>query len=147
MTTAQLSPHFMLDEFIVSETAHELGLSNTPERQHLVNLQALAATMEQVRALFGRSIHITSGYRSPAVNRAVRGVPNSDHALGYAADFHVAGMSDLEVAKAIVASPLKFDQIIWERGRCVHLSVNPRMRRQALSQHGPAGSPFVEGIG
>jgi zinc D-Ala-D-Ala carboxypeptidase len=142
----QLTEHFALEEFTVSETAHELGLDNTPDAEHLEHLKLLAAAMEEVRALFGRAIVVTSAYRSPDVNAAVHGVPGGDHPLGYACDFHVAGLSDLEVAKTIQASDLKWDQLIWEKGRCVHFSINPRMRQQVLSQPGGPGSPTHPGI-
>ncbi|WP_321959716.1 D-Ala-D-Ala carboxypeptidase family metallohydrolase [Paraburkholderia sp. J69-1] len=37
--------------------------------------------------LVGKPILISSAFRSRAVNKAVGGVPNSAHALGFAADF------------------------------------------------------------
>jgi len=91
-------------------------------------------------------IEITSGYRNPQVNRAVGGVPNSAHALGLAADFHVHGFTDLEAAKRIRDSALKFDQLIFEKNRCVHISIDPRMRRQVLRQPGGPGSPVHQGL-
>src|SRR3954454_10760995 len=95
----KLTPHFALEEFTASQTAVLHHLDNTPLAPHRANLQRLAEAMEEVRALFNASIHINSGYRSPAVNAAVGGVPTSDHSLGYACDFHVAGLTDLEVAR------------------------------------------------
>ena len=143
----QLTEHFSLDEFTASDTADEKGIDNTPLPEHLDHLKALAAAMEQVRALFDRAINITSAYRSPALNAAVGGVATSDHPLGFACDFHVAGFSDFEAAKKIRDSSLTFDQLIWERNRCVHFSINPRMRRQVLSQHGGPGTQVTPGIG
>ena len=102
--------------------------------------------MENVRALFDAVIEVTSGYRNPQVNAAVGGVPNSAHALGFAADFHVHGFHDLEAAKRIRDSGLTFDQLIYEKNRCVHLSVDPRMRRQVLRQPGGPGSPVHPGL-
>lgn len=143
----KLTEHFSLEEFTLSSKALSMGDANTPTPEHLANLRHLAARMEEVRALFGRPIEITSGYRNPAVNAAVGGVPNSAHALGFAADFHVDGMSDLESAKVIRDSPLKFDQLIYEKNRCVHLSVDPnRLRRQVLRQPGGPGSPCYQGL-
>lgn len=141
-----LTPHFSLEEFTLSSTALALGIANTPEPAHLVNLEKLAKRMEDVRALFNVVIEITSGYRNPQVNRAVGGVPNSAHALGLAADFHVHGFTDLEAAKRIRDSALKFDQLIFEKNRCVHISVDPRMRRQVLRQPGGPGSPVHQGL-
>lgn len=142
----QLTPHFLLEEFTLSTTALALGIENKPTPDHLENLKALALRMEDVRALFDAIIEITSGYRNPQVNAAVGGVPNSAHALGLAADFHVHGTSDLNAAKRIRDSALKFDQLIYEKNRCVHLSVDPRMRRQVLRQPGGPGSPVYQGL-
>lgn len=142
----QLTPHFMLEEFTLSSTALALGIVNKPTPAHLANIKILAEHMEKVRALFDQVIEITSGYRNPQVNAAVGGVPNSAHALGFAADFHVHGMTDLAAAKRIRDSDLTFDQLIYEKNRCVHLSVDPRMRRQVLRQPGGPGSPVHQGL-
>lgn len=146
----QLTPHFSLAELIASNTADADGIDNTPTAEHLPHLKVLAAALEQVRALFGVPMHITSGYRNPELNAAVGGVSNSDHALGYAADFHVEGLSDIEAARKIAASHLKWDQLIYEgtasHPRCVHFSVNPRMRQQVLSQPGGPGTAVHGGI-
>ena len=142
----QLTPHFTLEEFTLSSTALAHGIANTPLPVHLEHLKILAERMEEVRALFNAVIEITSGYRNPQVNALVGGVPNSAHALGFAADFHVHGFTDLEAAKRIRDSALKFDQLILEKNRCVHLSVDPQLRRQVLRQPGGPGSPVHQGL-
>ena len=142
----ELSPHFLLEEFTLSSTALALGIDNDPTPIHLENLRKLAQRMENVRALFDRVIEITSGYRNPQVNAAVGGVPTSAHALGLAADFHVHGFTDLQAAKRIRDSGLKFDQLIYEKNRCVHLSIDPRMRQEVLRQPGGPGSPVHQGL-
>jgi putative chitinase len=142
----QLSEHFLLEEFTLSSTALALGIENKPEPEHLENLRNLAKQMELVRALFNTTIEITSGYRNPKVNAAVGGVPNSAHALGHAADFHVHGLTDLAAAKRIRDSGLKFDQLIFEKNRCVHLSADPQMRQQVLRQPGGPGTKVFKGL-
>ena len=142
----KLTEHFLLEEFTLSSTALALRIENKPEPEHLQNLRNLANQMELVRALFEKPIEITSGYRNPKVNAAVGGVPTSAHALGHAADFHVHGLTDLEAAKQIRDSGLKFDQLILEKNRCVHLSVDPKMRQQVLRQPGGPGSPVHKGL-
>lgn len=142
----RLTSHFNLDEFLTSDAADHYKLSNEPTPQHLEHLQITATGMEQVRAVFGRPIVISSAYRSPAVNAKVGGTPTSDHPNGWACDFHVAGFSDYEVALRLASSEVKFDQLIYEKGRCVHISFNPRMRGQVLSQPGHPGSPVFPGI-
>lgn len=123
-----------------------MGNANSPEPHHLENLKRLAQVMEQVRTLLGNNpILITSGYRNPVVNRAVGGVPTSDHANGLAVDFHCRGYgSDFEVANAIANSTLAFDQLIYEVGRgggtWVHLGVGQRMRQQVFTEKKGVGN-------
>ena len=142
----KLSAHFSLEEFTISSKALSMGVKNDPTPAHLENLKHLAERMEAVRVLFNRPIEITSAYRNPQVNAAVGGVPTSAHALGHAADFHVDGMTDLAVAKSVRDSGLKFDQLIFEKSRCVHISFDPRLRRQVLRQPGGPGSTVYNGL-
>lgn len=149
MTDIKLSPHFSLAEFTRSATADARGITNTPTAAHLTNLKTLAANLEIVRGLLGNSpILITSAYRSPALNRAVGGSTTSDHANGLAVDFHCPKFgTDFEVAKALVSSGLKFDQIIYEQesgGSWVHLGFGGRMRREILSWK--AGKGYKNGL-
>lgn len=142
----RLTEHFSLEELTRSSSAERLALNNAPNDAHLSNLRRLAEGLERARTLLGdRALRITSGYRSEAVNRAVGGVADSDHALGWAADFHAEGLSDLEAARTLAASTLGFDQLILEPGRCVHLSFHPRLRGQRLTQR-RLGGPCEVGI-
>ena len=146
----QLTAHFSLEEFTLSSAALAHGIANDPTPVHLVSLRKLATQMEMVRALFGSVIEITSGYRNPKVNALVGGVPDSAHAVGLAADFHVHGISDLSAATRIRDSTLEFDQLIFEKGRCVHISFDTRtqgrLRRQVLRQPGGPGSQVYLGL-
>lgn len=143
----QLSPNFSLDEFTKSDTADRIGDPNTPTAAHMFNLRRTAKGMEMVREALGdRAITVSSGYRNPKVNKAVGGVPNSAHALGFAVDFHVAHLTDYQAAVKLAATLIEFDQLIFEKGRCVHISFDPRARRQVLSQPGGPGSPCLQGI-
>ena len=126
----QLSNHFSLAEMTVTST----GLNSTPNAQQLANLTKMAQAMEAVRKLLGAPIKVTSGFRSAAVNRAVGGSPKSAHAPGFAVDFVCPAFGDpMTICKAIVASGIKFDQLIMEKNSWVHISFDPRMRQQVLS--------------
>lgn len=133
-----LSTYFSLDELTLSQTAVRLGLKNEPTAEALENLKYLAGQLDKVRRLLRVPVLISSGYRSPAVNKAVGGAANSQHMLGQAADFTAprAG-TPYEVARLIDESDLQYDQLIHEFGRWVHISfVRPELgapRRQALS--------------
>lgn len=110
----QLSPHFHLSEFTASQTAARRGLDNTPSELAIANLARLCnQILEPTRKHFGRPVVISSGYRAPAVNRAVGGSGTSQHCKGEAADFEIPGVSNVVVAKWIAAN-LLFDQLILE---------------------------------
>jgi hypothetical protein len=143
----QLSPNFTLEEFTRSQTAKNRGISNKPLESHLANLRKLAATLEKVRALVGKGVIVTSGYRSPALNKAVGGVATSHHAQGFAADFRVHGMAAIALAKRIRDSDIAFNELILETNRgVVHMSVKPPLKREVLTQKKGPGTPTQQGI-
>lgn len=110
----QLSPHFTLDEFTRSATAQRLGIANQPNRAQIAAMVALCENvLEPVRSHFGKPVRITSGFRSPALSKAVGSTSKSQHGRGEAADFEIAGVSNYEVARWI-RDHLTFDQLILE---------------------------------
>lgn len=125
--------HFTLDEFLVSQTASIQGIDNSPSQEHFDNLQALVEfVLDPFREMLGKPIIINSGYRSPALNRAVGGVTTSQHSRGQAADFIVRGMTVDQVVKAMRHSGLPFDQLIHEFGRWTHVSYDPSLHRREV---------------
>lgn len=120
----QLSEHFTLEELIHSDTAQARGLNNTPNPLQVQSLFKVAALLEQIRNLLGGvPITVNSGYRSPAVNAAVGGVPTSDHQQGCAVDFVCPAYgSPLQICRTLAASSIKFRQLIQEN-TWVHISL------------------------
>lgn len=112
----QLSPHFHLDEFTVSETADRLKLENTPPPEVITRLIYVAEQMEIAREVLGKPITITSGYRSPKVNAAVGSGSRSQHLLGEACDFvcPAYGPPAMVMSALIASGKLIFDQLILE---------------------------------
>ena len=136
-----MTEHFSLDEFTASQEATRHGINNKPNEKVVENLRMLAALLEQVRELLGgNSIRISSGYRSLALNRHIGSSDTSAHVRGYAADFTCPSFgTPLEVAKEIAESNLKFDQLICEGNAWIHISCDPKNRRQLLTarfEHG-----------
>lgn len=131
----QLSPHFSLAELTVSDTAARLGIDNTPDVKIIANLQNTAAILERVRVLVAgnRPIIVTSGYRCLALNRAIGSADTSAHVLGMAADFHVEGISPLDMCRLVSASVIPYDQCIFEFASWTHLAWGPGKRRQNLT--------------
>ncbi len=135
-----LTENFTLEELTFSSTATVRGIDNTATPEIVANLTTLCATLEQVRTFLGFPMHIDSGYRCLDLNMAVRGVPNSAHVTGFAADFICPQFGEpLDIVKALDTSGLKWDQVIQE-GTWVHMSVEPTMRQQILTAH------FVNGV-
>lgn len=63
----------------------------------LVQIKELAKNLQVLREKVNKPIVITSGYRSPAHNKAIGGAKESKHILGQAADFKVPGMTPKQV--------------------------------------------------
>lgn len=128
MPTTMLTPHFTLEEFIASQTAARLGLSNMPTGQERANVGRAAEAMEKVRTVLGnRPVLISSGYRSPQVNKAVGGSPTSAHMFGLAIDFTVPGFgTPIEICHKLSAhmAELTIDQLIHEFDSWVHLGLS-----------------------
>jgi len=144
----QLSKNFKLNEFTASQTATRKGIDNTPAAPIIERLRMLANTLEQVRNLLGdNSIRISSGYRCLALNRAIGSGDSSAHVQGYAVDFTCPNFgTPKEVANKIAQSDIKYDQIIYE-GTWIHLSVDPRNRRDVLTATFKGGkATYTKGI-
>lgn len=62
----------------------------------------LLEKLDQLRELAGRPIIVTSGYRCPAHNAEVGGVPDSQHVQGNAADIYCDGLTVDELADLAV---------------------------------------------
>jgi zinc D-Ala-D-Ala carboxypeptidase len=134
----QLTQHFHLSEFTDSNYATRHGIKNLPSPNIIGNLKTLAEALERVRSLLGYPISISSGYRNPELNRGIGGAAHSAHLYGYAADFICPAFgTPKEIVKLIKNSGIKYgikyDQLLEEGGKWIHLSVSPTMRNQTLS--------------
>lgn len=127
MAAIMLSTNFSLEEFVASQQASRLGISNIPQGQELDNLHRTAEVMERVRSILGdKPVLISSGYRCRMVNRAVGGSTTSAHMKGLAVDFIVPGFGDpLAICKALEphVKELGIDQLAHEHGAWVHLAI------------------------
>lgn len=125
-----LSPHFSLAELTASNVAKARGLDNTPPPELIPRLVLLAELLERIRTTAGAPVIVSSGYRSPPVNRAVGGVTSSDHTQGHAADIvapRYGSATELAKLLAPLVSVLGIGQLILEgiRGKqWVHVSTH-----------------------
>lgn len=136
----QLTEHFTLSEFVRSETATNRHIDNTPTTEVIDNLRALCRNvLEPARVSFGAPIYITSGYRCPALNKAVGGKPTSQHLRGEAADLQVRGVDNLRKLYNVIKSRGVFDQLLYEsKGatKWIHVSYKQSgNRRQAIDNY------------
>ena len=93
---AKLTNNFSLQEFN-SKCGRDIPNNVLP------NILQLAKNLQVLRDAVGKSITITSGYRSPQHNKKIGGAKDSQHVKGLAADIKVAGMTPKEVALVIEA--------------------------------------------
>ena len=110
--------YFELSEFIRSDTAERKRIDNTPTFEIVEHLDELVETvLDPLRAAYGQPIRISSGYRCPELNRAVKGAATSVHMVGYAADLQVGGsfakFRDFTV-EWFRKTGIKFDQLLLE---------------------------------
>jgi hypothetical protein len=137
----QLSKNLALAEVTRSETAKRNGISNMPTPEHIENFKKLAENVFQpIREHFGVPIHISSGYRSKALNAAVKGSLSSQHCTGEAIDIDMDGtaITNKQIFD-FIKDNLVFDQMIWEFGTdtnpdWVHVSYEStgKQRKQIL---------------
>lgn len=118
MSDRLISPNFSLRE--LTRTQHrEHQIENRVVPAHLLAAaHALAwGLLEPIRAHFGQPVIVHSGYRYPALNRAVGGSEHSQHMRFEAADFEISGVS-LEAVWSWIwkESLLHFGQVILEDG-------------------------------
>lgn len=147
MNNIQLSEHFKLSEFVKSATATARKIDNTldstssPQAAEIVaNLRHLCVNLlEPMRQHFNVPIVIGSGYRCPALNKAVGGVSNSQHMKGEAADLHIptiktangSTIQDMATARKWITYLLdqRFDQLILEHDKSGHYWIHLSLKR------------------
>ena len=138
---ARLSQHFTLGEL----TKTRVNMENVPNEAQVENLKRLCRWLEQLRRrwnnLYGEGddpIVINSGFRSAEVNKAVGGVPTSNHLTGCAVDIRCIGMEQALRYAAILLdiSDLNhedYDELLIEKKSTVvwiHFAVRPSGNRR-----------------
>jgi hypothetical protein len=138
----KISQHLNLSELTRSDSAKRNGIDNNPTAEHLENFKLLAEKVfEPIRLHFGVPIHISSGYRSEALNKFIKGSSSSQHCKGQAIDIDMdgssSGITNADVYN-FIKDNLNFDQLIWEMGTdknpdWVHVSyTKDKNRKQKL---------------
>ena len=137
----KLSEHFGLAEL----TKTSVNIENVPNEAQVENLKRVCRWLERLRKRWNDKygdgddpIIINSGFRSAAVNKAVGGVPTSNHLTGCAVDIRCIGMEQaLRYASILLdisdMSREDFDELLIEQKRSVvwiHFAVRPSGNRR-----------------
>lgn len=83
----KLSANFKVKEFACTDGTDPIFIDT-----ELVNV------LQKIRSHFGKSVTITSAYRTPTKNKAVGGTQYSQHLYGKAADIKVKGIASKTVS-------------------------------------------------
>tara|TARA_R100000458_G_C8163409_1_gene166617 strand:- start:188 stop:655 length:468 start_codon:yes stop_codon:yes gene_type:complete len=132
----RLSKNFTLSEVARSNTARRLGIDNTPKNHHLKSMQRLITNLIQpMRDALG-PIRITSGYRSPELNRAIGGSKKSQHSKAEAVDIQFwseGQMKNQIIYDWVLKSGIEFDQMINEFDFAwIHISLKEKNNRKEV---------------
>lgn len=130
--------YFSITEFLRSDAAEKHQVSNIPNDEELLSVlnninDLVNNVLNPLRAMIGRPIIITSGYRSQRVNELVGGSKTSQHLTGKAADFHVQGYTQqqMNLVYQMIQWCLDYDQLIFYPSKnIIHVSWNGNKNRQ-----------------
>ena len=110
-----MGKYFTIGEMCVSASHPKLVV--IPEKGTSIynNILYLIERLDKIREKWGGPIICTSGYRSPALNKAVSGSKTSAHLTGLAADIHPKSGNIMDLAALIATMEMDFDQLILEK--------------------------------
>ena len=132
----RLSKNFTLSEITKSNTAKRLGIDNAPNKEHLKNMQILIRDLIQPMRDDLGPIRISSGYRSPVLNRAIGGSTKSQHCKGQALDLQFwkeGEMCNKEIYDWVLKEGIEFDQMINEFDYAwIHISLKDKGNRKQV---------------
>ena len=128
--------NFTIQELTASPTAKAEKINNNPTPEAVENLKLLVdMVLDPLRDVYGKPIRVNSGYRSPALNRVLKGSKTSQHMKGQAADITAGSKQEnkklFDLAQKL---NLPFCQLIDEKNfTWVHISYDKNnVKRQIL---------------
>lgn len=133
----KISKYVTYQEVTKSNQATALKLANIPNATQLNNLRLVCTNVfDKVREHFGKSIGISSGFRSVELNAKIGGSKTSQHCEGKALDIDgdIFGGINNKLLFFYIKENCIFDQLIWEFGSenapdWVHVSYNEGKNR------------------
>lgn len=129
-----ISEHISYLEATNSPTALKLGINNNPDEATLERMKLVAKEcFEKVRAFYGKPIKVNSFYRSPELNKAVKGSKTSQHVKGEAIDLSAGSKEQNKILFDWMRLNLDYDQLIWENGGVwIHVSYKSKGNRKQV---------------
>ncbi len=127
--------YFTITELCKSFTAMQKGINNIPNSEIINNLKSLVKfILDPLRERYGKPITVNSGYRCPALNKAVNGSKTSQHVEGLAADITAGSSKENKILFELIQElNLPFDQLIDEnKFSWIHVSFSKNPRKQIL---------------
>lgn len=127
-----LSPNFKLEELACTNNATYKQKNIDEAKKIMGRMYQLAGFAERVREIIGHPLIINSGYRCVALNNALKGSLTSQHLLAEAIDIRTNAKTPNEIFQILVASDLKYDQIILEKvgnAQWVHVSIGSKKEK------------------
>jgi len=132
----RLSKNFSRAEIEHSNTAKRLGISNEMSEKHLESMQRLIDNLIQPMRDAISPIRISSGYRSPKLNKAIGGSSRSQHSKGEALDLQFwekGKMNNRVIYEWVLESGVEFDQMINEFDfSWIHISLKSKENRSQV---------------
>lgn len=132
--------YLTLEELTRSDYAARKGIDNSPPDNLIIsNLNQWAINVyDPIRDHFGIYIPVTSGYRSPKLNKAIGGSTSSQHCKGEAGDLSMKGTGQALTNQALfmyILQNIEFDQLINEFNfQWVHVSYRKGNNRKEVLQ-------------
>ena len=106
-----MTEHFTFEELTNTSNVELLEANRESAKAFMKQLKYVAGTLEEIRAVLGVPLRVTSGFRNNALNKAVGGSATSGHTKGLCADIVPIGIS-IEDA---------FDLILFNKDKCPSL--------------------------
>ena len=113
----KLSNNFRVKEFACTDGSDPIFVDSD-----------LVSVLQKIRDHFGKSVTITSAYRTPQKNKAVGGTTYSQHLYGRAADIKISGVTPKKVA-AYAETILKNKGGIGIYSTFTHIDTRPTKAR------------------
>ena len=88
-----MTKHFTFEELTNTSNVELLEANRESAKAFMKQLKYVAGTLEEIRAVLGVPLRVTSGFRNNALNKLVGGSPTSGHTKGLCADIVPIGMT------------------------------------------------------